>query len=300
MSDLEFWTAGRECARAATRSTVSRGQRIGRVSSEWFSRPADERYLSLTELHASVQRPRRSPAARTVESAAIRVEAAGTTRSAWPRAAGRARAGRAHPLELRPAREPRRRTGRLPAPAAGAARRHQPAVRPDLHRAEMVKTLETEDGRTELRAVTGPDYGRIYDHELVEAVMRIAGNGTGDTRWKVPGVLDWSSGIYNPQVDVTEGHDDPLCLRPRRLPVPGRRPQPDRGRPPARRLARPLLPRLLLLELRGRRPDARHRQLLSARGLREPQSLGRRGVRGDHHPALEVCRLALRARRRRR
>jgi len=26
---------------------VSRGQRIGRVSSEWFSRPADERYLSL-------------------------------------------------------------------------------------------------------------------------------------------------------------------------------------------------------------------------------------------------------------
>jgi hypothetical protein len=27
---------------------VSRGQRIGRVSSEWFSRPADERYLSLS------------------------------------------------------------------------------------------------------------------------------------------------------------------------------------------------------------------------------------------------------------
>jgi hypothetical protein len=51
--------------------------------------------------------------------------------------------------------------------------------------------------RTELRAVTGPDYGRIYDHELVFAVQRIAGNGTGDTRWKVPGVLDWSTGIYN-------------------------------------------------------------------------------------------------------
>lgn len=34
----------------------------------------------------------------------------------------------------------------------------------------------------ELRAVTGPDYGRIYDHELVEAVQRIAGNGTGDKR----------------------------------------------------------------------------------------------------------------------
>ena len=34
---------------------VSRGQRVGRVSSEWFSRPADERYLSLSELYASVR-----------------------------------------------------------------------------------------------------------------------------------------------------------------------------------------------------------------------------------------------------
>ncbi len=30
---------------------ISRGQRIGRVSSEWFSRPDDERYLSLSALH---------------------------------------------------------------------------------------------------------------------------------------------------------------------------------------------------------------------------------------------------------
>ena len=33
--------------------------------------------------------------------------------------------------------------------------------------------------------------------------MRIAGNGTGDTRWKVPGVLDWGSMHYNPFVDVS-------------------------------------------------------------------------------------------------
>jgi hypothetical protein len=72
------------------------------------------------------------------------------------------------------------------------------------HRAELIKTLEVEDGRVELRAVTGPDYGRIYDHELVVAVQQIAGNGTGDTRWKVPGVLDWSTGIYNPRVDITK------------------------------------------------------------------------------------------------
>jgi hypothetical protein len=51
-----------------------------------------------------------------------------------------------------------------------------------------LKLLQTQDGRAELRAVTGPDYGRIWDHELVAAVMNIAGDGVGDTRWKVPGI----------------------------------------------------------------------------------------------------------------
>jgi hypothetical protein len=34
--------------------------------------------------------------------------------------------------------------------------------------------------------------------------MRFAGNGTGDTRWKVPGVLDWGKMQYNPYVDVSK------------------------------------------------------------------------------------------------
>ncbi|MBZ9684787.1 DUF932 domain-containing protein, partial [Mesorhizobium sp. CO1-1-2] len=45
------------------RVDISRGERIGRVSSEWFSRPDDERYLSLTELyHAVKQRADRATA----------------------------------------------------------------------------------------------------------------------------------------------------------------------------------------------------------------------------------------------
>ena len=88
----------------------------------------------------------------------------------------------------------------LPAPLAGINLQHGLLS----HRAELVKTLEADDGRVELRAVTGPDYGRIWDHELVEAVMRIAGNGTGDTRWKVPGLLDWSTMTHNPFVEVTK------------------------------------------------------------------------------------------------
>ena len=54
---------------------VSRAERVGRVSSEWFSRPADERYLSLSDLFASVRGRAERSRTRTVESAAIRVEA---------------------------------------------------------------------------------------------------------------------------------------------------------------------------------------------------------------------------------
>ncbi len=54
-----------------------------------------------------------------------------------------------------------------------------------------------------LMAATGPEYGRIFDAEVVEAVQQVAGNGTGDERWKVPGVLDWRTGCYDPEHPIT-------------------------------------------------------------------------------------------------
>jgi hypothetical protein len=62
-------------SRSGYKVDVNRGERIGRVSSEWFSRPADERYLSLSELFADVRGRAERSRTRTVESAAIRVEA---------------------------------------------------------------------------------------------------------------------------------------------------------------------------------------------------------------------------------
>src|SRR6476469_9509638 len=44
----------RRDASGGYRVDVSRGERVGRVSSEWFSRPADQRYLSLNELARTV------------------------------------------------------------------------------------------------------------------------------------------------------------------------------------------------------------------------------------------------------
>jgi hypothetical protein len=184
---------------------ISRGERIGRVSSEWFSRPDDERYLSLGSLFDAVKSRADRAHARTVESNADKVEA---SRDSVERLAlivpGQSRPiapthwsfGQLCSLVGAPSTYMRQ----LPAPLAGINLQHGLLN----HRAELVKTLETDDGRIELRAVTGPDYGRIWDHELVSAVMNIAGNGTGDTIWKVPGLLDWATMTHNPFVDITK------------------------------------------------------------------------------------------------
>ncbi|WP_316202878.1 MULTISPECIES: DUF932 domain-containing protein [unclassified Bradyrhizobium] len=187
------------------RVDISRGQRIGRVSSEWFARPDDERYLNLPDLYDAVRSRAECAQARTVESRSIRVEAArdNAERLALivpgrdePVAPTHWSFGQLCTLVGAPAAYLRQ----LPAPLSAINLQHGLLS----HRAELVKTLEAASGRVELRAVTGPDYGRIWDHELVAAVMQIAGNGTGDTRWKVPGVLDWSTMTHNPFVDVTK------------------------------------------------------------------------------------------------
>ncbi|ACI91165.1 conserved hypothetical protein [Afipia carboxidovorans OM5] len=187
------------------RVDISRGQNIGRVSSEWFSRPDDERYLSLTELYDAVKTRADRAKARTVESRAVRVEASRDNAERLslivpgqeqPIAPTHWSFGQLCSLVGAPATYMRQ----LPAPLAGINLQHGLLS----HRAELVKTLEAEDGRIELRAVTGPDYGRIWDHELVAAVMKIAGNGVGDTMWKVPGVLDWATMTHNPFVDITK------------------------------------------------------------------------------------------------
>ena len=201
--DVRGFDGGRDVT-GGYKVEVSHGERVGRVSSEWFNRPDDERYLSLDDLFATVKSRAERSRTRTVESAAIRVEAARDNLERLGLVLPGAEApvapthwsfGQLSSLVGAPAAYLRQ----LPAPLAGINLQYGLTN----HRAEQIKTLETEDGRTELRAVTGPDYGRIYDHELVSAVRRIAGNGTGDTRWKVPGVLDWSTGVYNPIVDVT-------------------------------------------------------------------------------------------------
>ena len=94
------------------RVDVSRGERVSRVSAEWFFRPDDERYLNLTDLYDAVRRRAARAQARTVESRAVRVEAA------------RDNAERLALLVPDAANRLRRRIGVLASCAASSVRRH--------------------------------------------------------------------------------------------------------------------------------------------------------------------------------
>ena len=184
---------------------IARGHNISRVSSEWFSRPDDERFLTLEDLYATTRTRADRATTRIVDSKSVKVHARSEDAEGLtllihgqdePIAPTNWSFGQLSSLVGAPASYLRT----LPAALAGINLQHGLLS----HRAEQVKLLQTQNGRAELRAVTGPDYGRIWDHELVAAVMKIAGNGVGDTRWKVPGLLDWGAMYYNPHVDVTK------------------------------------------------------------------------------------------------
>jgi hypothetical protein len=182
-----------------------KGGHNGRVSSEWYSRPGDQRFTSLDDLMASVSSRAERCTTRTLETKGVRVNATrGDNNKLSLTAPG-------SDIEMTPThwsfgqlcstvKAPAGYLRGLPGPIAAINLQHGLLS----NRSELMKTLEYADGTTELRAVTGPDYGRIYDHELVGAVQKIAGNGRGDTRWKIPGVMDWGTNIYDPTAPISK------------------------------------------------------------------------------------------------
>jgi hypothetical protein len=63
----------------------------------------------------------------------------------------------------------------------------------------------------EAAAITGPDYGRIFDWEVTEAVRAATEGASGDHRWKIPGMLDWRTMVYDPHHPVTADTTTIFC-----------------------------------------------------------------------------------------
>lgn len=185
---------------------VSKGQCIGTVSAQWASRPDDQKFTSLSSLREQVATWADESAAVHVlpadikcvyeadDASALRLDIADTLvePTHW-----------AFDTICRAAGAPAQYMRNLPAPLAAVNLNY------GLQTADPkeVSAYVRRNGSTTLRGITSTRYGRIYDRDVVDAVMQVAGNGTGDTRWKVPGCINWTSqfGVtYNPNVDITK------------------------------------------------------------------------------------------------
>ena len=181
------------------------GSNNGEVSRQWASRPRDQRYLNLTDLRERLVARREETdvtvlPARKLEFVAPEIT---TLADAQKFAVGLPGGGLVGPTHWSfsqlagladfSGRELRK----LPSPLVADILTYQ------MRHARQIDELKLFSGAGELRAAVGPKYGWIPDADVVEAVQMIAGNGTGDQRWKIPGVMNWASSTYDPFAPVT-------------------------------------------------------------------------------------------------
>lgn len=181
---------------------LNAGKSNGAVSSQWYSRPDDQRFTSLNALYERVRGWADESRSTIIDVRDIKVHAkdADNLLMEMPDTGELAAPnhwsfGQIAGLIGAPAGYLRK----LPAQIAGINMQYGLAN----FRQGAVKAYIRQDGSHEMRAATGPDYGRIYDHEIVSAVQKIAEDGTGDTNWKIPGVFDWRTMTYDPMAPVT-------------------------------------------------------------------------------------------------
>lgn len=176
---------------------VSRGSLDGRVSSQWASRPDDQRFLSLEALERHVTKRSEKLVETTAMSDKVRMVNEGTdlilqvedkrilpTHAAF----GQLCAYIGSPASY---------LRRLPASLAAECINNDIAN----HAPESLKFYH---GPKQMVGVTGPNFGRVMDATVVRAVRQLAGNGVGDTHWKIPGTINWAKGTYNPYVDINK------------------------------------------------------------------------------------------------
>lgn len=177
-----------------------RGTQDRTVSSNWWNRPDDQRFLSLSSLESAVQ-------ARSFDAETYIADLS-KTRVVLDREDEDKLSLEFNDTIVDPTHWSFGQLASLSGAPAGYMRK-LPSKLAAINlqyglsnfREENIKLYYNKDS---LLAATGVNYGRVQDLELVQAVRKIAGDGVGDTNWKVPGAINWAAGTYNPFVNITK------------------------------------------------------------------------------------------------
>lgn len=163
------------------------------ASRQWMSRPDDERFVTLTDLHEFCDNSRRRSVGKVVSSRQVRAvplnddpehkglvvvgpsgNSVATTHWSFGQLASRAGAPAGYMRDL-------------PAPLAADCINYGLHVNRDVDELGILLTVpEDRSDAVELRAVTGPNYGRIWNADITGLLVDRFGDGiSGD--WRVPG-----------------------------------------------------------------------------------------------------------------
>jgi hypothetical protein len=173
---------------------TTRGGHSTLLNDEWRKRPDDERFLSLDELSGHVRERAEDCDQRIVSMPSLDVN----TNSGTPRIEADDRVfGTTHWSFSQLC-------GQIGAPARYIRRLNPMLAAENLREGikDCPDDVQIYGDQDTIRAMTGPSYGRIFDHQVVDAVRQMVANS--DVAWKVPGVMDWGSGCYDPAVPVTK------------------------------------------------------------------------------------------------
>ncbi len=172
---------------------------ISAAQSQWFNRPEDERFSSLQALHANALKDRQESAEKTIPVADVRVKVAPDGKALQVN--GRTNAAHLTHYSFSQlasiAGAPAGYMRKLPAPLAAECIQHGlTTIAEEMRRSGHKLYLRADRGQDgapvldtlTAKAITSPDYARIYDHELVERLIRVQ---DAHPKWHLP--LDWNN-----------------------------------------------------------------------------------------------------------
>jgi hypothetical protein len=160
---------------------------ITTASQQWASRPDDERFTSLTDLSDHFHRIRDASASKVVTTRQIDIQPVEGTRNGLqvvgPNGNGYSPTHWSFGQLASLAKAPAGYLRTLPAPIAADNLNYGLKF---ARESEEVGVLLQRGDEPQLRAATGPNYGRIWNSEVADALVSRFGDGvTGD--WRVPG-----------------------------------------------------------------------------------------------------------------
>jgi hypothetical protein len=169
---------------------------------QWAVRPAEERFTSLHSMLATLETQRVISQARTVSSRSLRaIPVEGTNANDWglviegPNGGQLALTNWAFNQAATLGGAPAGYLRGLPGPLAADCLNWGLQVDRDIEDVQVLMTAGQDGAPAQLRAMTGPRYGRVWNAEIVRALVDRFGDGRAG-QWRVPGE-------FGRQVEIT-------------------------------------------------------------------------------------------------